>query len=121
MAAGPASHRRVGRWAWSASAPTRVTGGGRPNGYVNGDTTIRCFSHVHGRELYGIAVLPVTGDVPKPWDMDSTAATFSHDDEIVHPGYHKVFLRNYGVAELTSACRVGFHRYTFPKEQKRRG
>ena len=116
------------RWFYFSSAcrpfgmvnlsPDTRTGDDWMHGYIYGDTKIRCFSHIHGWQLYGIAVLPVTGDVPKPWDMDATAAEFSNKDEVVHPGYHKVFLKNYGVtAELTSTCRVGFHRYTFPKDQ----
>ena len=47
-----------------------------------------------------------------------TAADFSNEDEVIHPGYHKVVLKNYGItAELTSTTRVGFHRYQFPKDQ----
>ncbi|HID22667.1 MAG TPA: glycoside hydrolase family 92 protein, partial [Planctomycetaceae bacterium] len=34
--------------------------------------------------------------------------------EIVHPGYHRITLDDYGVqVELTSTDRVGFHRWTF--------
>jgi predicted alpha-1,2-mannosidase len=116
------------RWFYFASAcrpfgmvnlsPDTRTGDDWMHGYIYGDTKIRCFSHIHGWQLYGLAVLPVTGAVPKPWDMNATAAEFSNKDEVVHPGYHKVILTNYGItAELTSTTRVGFHRYTFPKDQ----
>ena len=116
------------RWFYFSSAcrpfgmvnlsPDTRTGDDWMHGYLYGDTKIRCFSHIHGWQLYGIAVLPVTGEVPKPWDMDATAADFSNKDEVIHPGYHKVFLKNYGIAaELTSTTRVGFHRYQFPKDQ----
>jgi predicted alpha-1,2-mannosidase len=116
------------RWFYFSSAcrpfgmvslnPDTRTGDDWMHGYIYGDTKIRCFSHIHGWQLYGIAVLPVTGEVPKPWDMDATAAEFSNKDEVVHPGYHKVVLTNYGItAELTSTTRVGFHRYQFPKDQ----
>jgi putative alpha-1,2-mannosidase len=90
------------RWFYFSSAcrpfgmvnlsPDTRTGDDWMHGYVYGDTKIRCFSHIHGWQLYGIAVLPVTGDVHKPWDMDATAAEFSNKDEVVYPGYHKVFL-----------------------------
>ncbi len=44
-----------------------------------------------------------------------TKSSFSHDNEIAIPGYHKVVLDDYNItAELTSTIRVGFHRYTFP-------
>ena len=101
------------RWFYFSSAcrpfgmvnlsPDTRTGDDWMHGYLYGDTKIRCFSHIHGWQLYGIAVLPVTGEVPKPWDMDACAADFSNEDEVIHPGYHKVVLKNYGItAELTS-------------------
>ncbi|MBI5819351.1 MAG: glycoside hydrolase family 92 protein [Verrucomicrobia bacterium] len=113
------------RWFYFSSAcrpfgmvnlsPDTRTGGDWMNGYIHATNTIRCFSHIHGWQIYGIAVLPITGTMRGHLGMDTYQAEFSHDDEIVRAGYHKVVLRNYGVtAELTSTTRVGFHRYTFP-------
>ena len=113
------------RWFYFSSAcrpfgmvslsPDTSTGDDWMKGYIYSDTKIRCFSHVHGWQLYGIPVLPITGEMRGQLGMDAYASDFSHDDEIVHPGYHKVVLKTYGVtAELTSTTRVGFHRYTFP-------
>jgi predicted alpha-1,2-mannosidase len=63
--------------------------------------------------------MPQTGEL---WSLQGLAAAsspFSHRDEEVHPGYHKVLLQRYGItAELTSTPRVGFHRYTFPASEK---
>jgi len=43
---------------------------------------------------------------------------FSHDKEEASPGYYKVDLLSSGItAELTTTKRVGFHRYTFPKDE----
>jgi predicted alpha-1,2-mannosidase len=85
------------------------------HGYVYGDTNIQCFSHIHGWQLYGVPVMPITGEFHAHEGLAAAASAFSHDDEIVRAGYHKVFLKRYGVtAELTSTTRVGFHRYTFP-------
>jgi predicted alpha-1,2-mannosidase len=40
---------------------------------------------------------------------------FSHDDEVIRPGYYSVLLKDYGIkAELTATERTGLHRYTFP-------
>jgi predicted alpha-1,2-mannosidase len=84
-------------------------------GYLYAETNILCFSHVHGWQLYGVPVMPVTGEFDSPKGLAAAASPFSHADEVVHPGYHKVFLTRYGItAELTSTVRVGFHRYTFP-------
>ncbi len=79
-------------------------------GYLYGDDTIRCFSHIHGWQLAGLPVMPVTAKT----DLNAYESKFSHDDEIIRAGYHKVVLRTHKVtAELTSTTRVGFHRYRF--------
>ena len=98
----------------SLSPDTKV-GGDWLNGYLYGSTNIQCFSHIHGWQLYGVPVMPVAGELHAQDGLAAAASPFSHADEIVHPGYHKVFLQRYGItAELTSTARVGFHRYTFP-------
>lgn len=116
------------RWFYFSSAcrpfgmvnlsPDTKTGDDWLHGYLYGESKIRCFSHIHGWQLYGVAVLPVCGQVRGHEGMDTYASEFSHDDEIVRAGYHKVVLKTYGItAELTSTTRVGFHRYTFPAGQ----
>ena len=116
------------RWFYFSSAcrpfgmvnlsPDTRTGGDWLKGYLYDDTKIRCFSHIHGWQLYGLAVLPITGEMRGAQGMDAYASDFSHAEEVVRAGYHKVVLKSYGVtAELTSTTRVGFHRYTFPAGQ----
>ncbi|HEY1661849.1 MAG TPA: GH92 family glycosyl hydrolase [Verrucomicrobiae bacterium] len=98
----------------SLSPDTRV-GGDWMCGYNYNDTNILCFSHIHCWELYGLPVMPITGKFNAPDGLAAAASGFSHKDEVVHPGYYKVFLQRYGItAELTSTMRVGFQRYTFP-------
>ncbi|MFW5645237.1 MAG: GH92 family glycosyl hydrolase [Bacteroidota bacterium] len=90
------------------------------SGYLYDSDSIRCFSHVHGWQLAGVAVLPLSGEMIGHLGMDNYQSFFSHEDEVVKPGYHKVFLRNYDVeAELTSTKRVGFHRYRFQNNKAR--
>ena len=121
----PQSGTAVCRWFFFNSAcrpfgmvnlsPDTRTGGDWGNGYLYGDTKIRCFSHIHGWQLYGIAVLPFTGEPKGHQGMDAYASDFCHQGEEARPGYHRVVLKTYGVtAELTSTTRVGFHRYAFP-------
>lgn len=84
-------------------------------GYIYGEPFIRCFSHIHDWQLAGIPVMPATGALRGHEGFETCKAHFSHADEIVWPGYHRVQLLNYGItAELTSTMRVGFHRYAFP-------
>lgn len=90
------------------------------SGYLYDSDSIRCFSHVHAWQLAGIAVMPTTGKFKGHLGMDAYKSSFSHQDEIAKPGYHKVFLKDYGISvELTSSTRVGFHRYKFPKNKKK--
>ena len=113
------------RWFYFSSAcrpfgmvslsPDTRTGSDWMGGYVYQDSKVRCFSHIHGWQLYGVAVLPITGEMRGHLGMDAYASDFSHRTEVVRPGYHRLELETYGItAELTSTTRVGFHRYTFP-------
>jgi predicted alpha-1,2-mannosidase len=85
-------------------------------GYRYNEDTVKCFSHIHCWEMSGIPVLPTTGAFNGQLGPDKYGSSYSHKGEIAKPGYHKVFLKDYGItAELTSTTRVGFHKYTFPK------
>jgi len=97
-------------------SPDMVVNGTWNSGYRYNTDTIRCFSHIHCWELSGIPVLPTTGVFKGQLGPDKYGSSYSHQQEIAKPGYHKVVLKDYGItAELTSTTRVGFHKYTFPK------
>jgi putative alpha-1,2-mannosidase len=107
------------RWFYFASAsrpfgmvnlsPDTNTDADWNSGYRHGDDTVQCLSHVHCWQLAGIAVMPLTAKS----DPLNYASKFSHDDETIRPGYHKLFLQTHGVTtELTSTTRVGFHRHS---------
>ncbi len=84
------------------------------SGYLYDSTVVRGFSHVHGWQISGIPVLPATGVQAGHTGPDRYLSPFSHDSEIVRPGYHRLHLDRYGItAELSSTTRVGLHRYTF--------
>jgi len=86
------------------------------SGYRYDDDHILNFSHVHNAQTAGIPVMPVTGDCTPDSGLVGNKSRFFHDNEVVKPGYHKVFLEDYGItAELTATCRVGMHRYSFPE------
>jgi len=98
-------------------SPDTKTKGDWDAGYRYNDDTIQCFSHIHCWQLAGLAVMPITGKT----DVGNYASKFSHDDEVVRPGYHKVRLMDSGItAELTSSTRVGFHRYAYPAGESAR-
>lgn len=99
-------------------SPDMVVDGAWNAGYRYHEDTIRAFSHIHAWQLSGIPVLPTTGEFQGHLGPDVYGSSYSHDDEIVQAGYHKIVLADYDVtAELTSTTRVGFHRYTFPESE----
>ena len=84
------------------------------SGYLYDTRSIRCFSHIHAWQMAGIPVMPTTGAFKGHLGSDVYRSKFSHDKEIVQPGYHSVYLEDYNIrVELTSTMRVGFHRYTY--------
>lgn len=113
------------RWIFFASAcrpfgmvnlsPDNNADGDWGSGYRYERDSIKFFSHVHGWQLSGIPVMPVSGTFKGQLGSKIYGSKYSHDKEVVKPGYHSVFLESYGIrAELTSTTRVGFHRYHYP-------
>lgn len=89
------------------------------SGYLYDSTEVRCFSHIHCWQISGIPAMPTTGEVMGHKGMEAYKSKFSHQAEVVKPGYHRLTLDRYGIdVELTSTCRVGMHRYHFPKGEK---
>lgn len=114
------------RWFYFASAsrpfgmvslsPDTWTEGSWKSGYLYDSLQVRSFSHIHAWQLAGIPVMPTIGKNKSHLGMEATKSAFTHDKEIVKPGYHKIVLEDYNItAELTSTTRVGFHKYSFPK------
>ena len=91
------------------------------SGYRYKTDTIVGFSHIHAWQLSGLLVMPVVySEENKSTIFSDYSSVFSHEKEKAAPGYHYVELDRYGIAaELTSTCRVGFHRYLYPENQKK--
>lgn len=117
------------RWVFTASAcqpfgmvrlsPDTDAKGTWGSGYCYNSNKICGFSHIHAWQLAGIPIMPTTGPFRGIFNFDKYSSKFSHQKEIVHPGYHSVILDDYGIrVELTATKRVGFHRYTFPKAEQ---
>ncbi|WP_373518344.1 GH92 family glycosyl hydrolase [Pricia sp.] len=88
------------------------------SGYMYDSTYVKSFSHVHAWQLSGIPVMPSTGVFNGNLGVEATKSKYSHESEVVRPGYHKITLTDHNVtAELTSTKRVGFHQYHFPKTE----
>ena len=86
------------------------------SGYRYKTDTIKGFSHVHGWQISGLSVMPVSITPENETAIyKDFYSKFNHDAEKVSPGYHYVEMERQGItAELTSTKRVGFHKYSFP-------
>ncbi|MEP1983675.1 MAG: GH92 family glycosyl hydrolase, partial [Maribacter dokdonensis] len=90
------------------------------SGYRYKTDTIKGFSHIHAWQMSGISVMPVTTNKENKEDIyKDFYSKFSHDQEVVMPGFHKVNLDRFNIsAQLTSTKRVGFHQYSYPDNQE---
>ncbi len=97
-------------------------------GYRHEDDSLLGFSHTHfsgsgHSDLGDVLVMPIAGQVRlDPGDPETPGSgyrsRFDHASEVVQAGYYAVTLADYGVrAELTAGRRVGWHRYTFPRDK----
>ncbi|WP_419801509.1 GH92 family glycosyl hydrolase [Mucilaginibacter sp.] len=99
------------------------------SGYNIADSTIIGFQHTHLSgtgigDLGDLTFMPTTGPIKltKGTQKDiysGYTSLFSHKDETVRPGYYAVKLKRYNIGvRLTASERVGFHEYTFPKDDQ---
>ena len=101
-----------------ASAYTRNKnqGGG---GYNYNSTDILGFAQIHAWIMSGINIMPTTGQVNPNLGETEWKSHFSHESEIMEPGYHKVFLDRYKTqVEYTSTDRVAFYRLKYQEAAK---
>lgn len=91
-------------------------GGG---GYNYNETEILGFPQIHTWMISGIEVMPTTAATDPRMGQKGWKSAFSHDDEIVQPGYQRVYLRDHKTwVELTTTDRVTFHRFRFTEKMK---
>ena len=91
-------------------------GGG---GYNYNETEILGFPQIHTWMISGVEVMPTSSEIDPTSGQNGWKSTFSHDDEIVQPGYQRVYLRDHKTwVELTATDRVTFHRFRFTEDMK---
>ena len=90
-------------------------------GYNYNEPDILGFGQIHCWMLSGVDIMPVAPSVDPTRGPSSWKAKFNHDDEIVQPGYQRVFLHEPKTwVELTSTDRVSFYRFTWTQDMKAR-
>lgn len=86
-------------------------------GYNYNSTEVLGFPQVHCWMLSGITLMPTTGVVAPNKGEQGWKSKFSHDGEIVQPGYHRLYLDDYKVwVEQTAGDRVSFYRFTYTQD-----
>lgn len=95
-----------------------------PGGYDNRHTSIEGFGHFHEFQIGGVVVMPTNGVLKTmPGSLENPdegyRSRFDKYDEHSEAGYYRVLLKDYNIlAEITATKRVGYHRYTFPENEK---
>ena len=90
-------------------------------GYNYNENEILGFGQIHCWMLSGIEIMPAAPPVDPTLGEAAWKSKFSHDDEIVQPGYQRVFLQDPKTwVELTSTDRVSFFRFTFTRDMEAR-
>ena len=92
--------------------------------HVTGDSIVG-FSHTHlsgtgCSDLGDITLMPIYGYArtmaSREDFINDIASRYSHEHEVVEPGYYSVLLDKWGIrAEMTATDRTAIHRFTFPK------
>jgi predicted alpha-1,2-mannosidase len=92
------------------------------SGYHYSDSVLIGFAHTQlsGTDLGDLLFMPVGSDFEAVFtehDEHPWKANYTHDVEIVEPGYYAIEIEKYNIGvELTTTERVGFHKYNFKDE-----
>ena len=88
-------------------------------GYNYNSEYILGFHQIHSWMIGGLEVMPAPSSIDPTGGQQSWKSRFSHEDEIVQPGFHRVFLRDHNIwVENTTTERVSFYKYNFTKNMK---
>ena len=86
-------------------------------GYNYNSSTVLGFPQIHGWMLSGLELMPISGHVDAGKGEEAWQSPFSHDGEIVQPGYHRLYLDRYHAwVEQTAADRASLYRITYTKD-----
>ncbi len=86
-------------------------------GYNYNEKEVLGFGQIHSWMLSGIEIMPAANTVNPTGGEKAWKSEFSHDDELVQPGYQRIYLKQPGTwVELTATERVSFYRFRYTKE-----
>jgi predicted alpha-1,2-mannosidase len=88
-------------------------------GYNYNEKEVLGFGQIHNWMMSGIEVMPAANTVNPTGGEAAWKSAFSHDDELVQPGYHRLFLREPRTwVELTATERVSFYRFKYSADMQ---
>ncbi|SMC78611.1 GH92 family glycosyl hydrolase [Pedobacter nyackensis] len=86
-------------------------------GYNYNSKEVLGFPQIHCWMLSGITLMPTTGNIAPNKGEQGWKSKFSHEGEIVQPGYHRLYLDDYDTwVEQTAGDRVSFYKFTYTKD-----
>lgn len=88
-------------------------------GYNYNENEVLGFGQIHTWMMSGIEVMPAAASVNPTGGEQAWKSTFSHDDELVQPGYQRMYLRQPKTwVEHTATERVSFYRFRYPEDMR---
>ena len=88
-------------------------------GYNYNSEYILGFHQIHSWMIGGLEVMPAPSNIDPTGGHQSWKSRFSHEDEIVAPGFQRVFLRDHNIwVENTATDRVSFYKYNFTEDME---
>lgn len=90
-------------------------------GYNYNEREILGFGQIHDWMLSGIEIMPSVKAVDPIQGESGWKSEFNHDDEIVQPGYHRVFLQDHKIrVDQTTTDRVSFYKFQYLQDSDAR-
>ncbi len=101
-----------------SAAPLTRNKNQQGGGYNYNSQEVLGFPQIHGWMLSGLDLMPTTGKVDPRKGEQHWKSEFLHEDEIVQPGYHKMYLKDYGIwLEQTAGERVSFYKFEYTRDE----
>lgn len=86
-------------------------------GYNYNSLEVLGFPQLHCWMLSGISLMPTTENIDLTKGEQNWKSRFSHDGEVIQPGYHRIYLEDYGIwVEQTATDRVSMYRMRYTKD-----
>jgi len=100
-----------------SAAPMTENWNNSGGGYAYFSDEVLGFPQIHAWTLSGLNLMPTLATVDPTLGETAWKSKFKHDDEIVQPGYHRIFLPQSKVwVEQTATERVSFYRFKWTED-----